>query len=135
MIAVVRNQDADGLRGFQDRRARRHGNLTAFDRQVHHRRVGGGSSHQATIAGTACTVLRVISASNSPRNFCSPETTGAAHESLNTQIVLPVMSSARLISVSKSSMVPSPATMRSRIFVVHAVPSRHCVHWAQLSCA
>ena len=64
-----------------------------------------------------------------------PETTGVAHESLNTQIVLPVMLSAISIRVSRSSCVPSPATIRSRIFVVHAVPSRHWVHCAQLSWA
>ena len=64
-----------------------------------------------------------------------PDTTGVAHESLSTQIVLPVMFSPIESSVSRSSLVPSPATMRSRIFVVHAVPSRHCVHCAQLSWA
>ena len=31
--------------------------------------------------------------------------------------------------------MPSPAAMRSMILVVHAVPSRHCVHCEQLSWA
>ena len=42
-----------------------------------------------------------------------PETTGVAHESLSTQIVLPVMFSLISRSVSRSSGVPSPATIRS----------------------
>src|ERR1700722_9016991 len=76
-----------------------------------------------------------IWASNSSRNLLMPDTTGTAQESLSTQIVLAVMLSAMSRSVSRSAWVPCPASMRSMILVVHAVPSRHCVHWAQLSCA
>ncbi len=64
-----------------------------------------------------------------------PLTIGAAQESLSTQIVLPVMFSARSSSSSRSSAVPFPARIRSRILVVQAVPSRHWVHWAQDSWA
>src|SRR5205823_14932026 len=90
--------------------------------------------HQAT-AGTRCTVRFLINASKSDRNLLIPDTTGVAHESLSTQMVLPVMLSAIPNSVSRSSLVPSPAAMRSMILVVHAVPSRHCVHCEQLSWA
>ena len=64
-----------------------------------------------------------------------PLTIGAAQESLSTQIVLPVMFSDRSSSNWKSSCFPFPARIRSRMRVVHAVPSRHCVHWAQDSWA
>src|SRR5213075_1831347 len=64
-----------------------------------------------------------------------PLTIGAAHESESTQIVLPVMFSDKSSSRSRSMAFPSPARMRSMILVVHAVPSRHCVHWAHDSCA
>src|SRR5512133_3164158 len=127
MVAVVRDEHARVLGRFENRCARRDGDLPAFDRE-------GDVSHYAT-AGTRWCFFFLINASKSPRNFLMPDTTGVAHESLSTQIVLPVMFSAISSSVSRSSGVPSPATMRSRIFVVHAVPSRHCVHCAQLSCA
>jgi NADH-quinone oxidoreductase subunit B len=58
-----------------------------------------------------------------------------APESLSAQIVLAVMSWPICRKGSGCSCQRAPATMRSRIFVVHAVPSRHCVHCAQLSCA
>src|SRR5690348_12940203 len=127
MIAVVRDQHAGGLRRLEDRRAVRYGDRPALDREVHHLHV----RHQATCAGTMCTFFFLMSASKSPRNFCIPDATGVAHESLSTQMVLPVMFSASSSRVSRSSVAPSPATIRSRIFVVHAVPSRHCVHCAR----
>src|ERR1051325_658590 len=128
MVAIVRNEYAGVLGRLEDRRPRGDANLPSLDGEIDH------VSHQAT-AGTRKCFFFLINASKSPRNFLSPDTTGVAHESLSTQIVLPVMLSAISSSVSRSSGVPSPATMRSRILVVHAVPSRHCVHWAQLSCA
>src|SRR5689334_20035833 len=131
VVAVVRHEHTRVLCRLEDRRPRRNGDLPSLDRERYAR---WSVCHQAT-AGTSTVRFVLMSASKSPRNFLSPDTTGVAQESLSTQIVLPVMLSAIESSVSRSSGVPSPATMRSRIFVVHAVPSRHCVHWAQLSCA
>src|SRR5438105_8109867 len=57
------------------------------------RRRAQDDSRHAT-AGTKCTFFFLISASKSPRNFLMADTTGTAHESLSTQMVLPVMFSA-----------------------------------------
>ena len=75
-----------------------------------------------------------ISASNSCRNFVRPDTTGVAHESLSTQMVLPLMLSEICSSVSRSSGVPPPFSMRRRILAAQVVPSRQGVHCPQLSC-
>src|SRR5512141_1669884 len=131
MIAIVWNQDANTLCRFEDRRPLGHAHRSSFDRQIDHLHV----SHQATCDSTEWTRLPWISDSNSERNFLIPETTGTAHESLSTQMVVPVMLSARESNVSRSSIVPWPSRIRSTIFVIHAVPSRHCVHWPQLSWA
>src|SRR6185295_14367903 len=131
VIAVVRNQDARCLGRLEYRGTGRHGDLPSFDgeRDALGR---GGSAHAKAGTGWMCFFL--MSASKSARNLLMPETTGTAHESLNTQIVLPVMLSAMESSVSRSSWLPSPAAMRSTIFVVHAVPSRHCVQIGRASC-
>src|SRR5450759_4408812 len=113
MVAIVRNEDAGVFRRLENGGARGHGDRVALDPQVDQWRV----RHQATAAlvtGTLEERLPEMSASNSWRNFCSPLTTGAAHESLSTQIVFPVMFSAIASNVSKSSNDPWPATMRSR---------------------
>src|SRR5581483_7854772 len=130
VIAIVRYEDSGVLRRLEDRGAGRNGDLAPLDRQRDHVRV----CHYAT-AGTRKCFFFLIRASKSARNFLMPDETGVAHESLSTQIVLPVMLSPISKPGSGSSGVPSPATMRSTILVVHAVPSRHCVHWAQPSCA
>src|SRR6185503_5473312 len=57
--------------------------------------------------------------------------------SARPQIVVPgmmpiVFSSSS--SISRSFARPPPSTMRSRIFRIHALPSRQGVHWPQLSC-
>src|SRR6195952_5303789 len=117
MVAIMGYEHARVSRGLEDRGPVRHTDRAALDRQVHHLHV----RHQATCAGTMWTLFFLMSASKSRRNFWIPDTTGVAQESLSTQIVLPVMLSAIDSSVSRSSVVPSPATMRSRIFVVHAV--------------
>ena len=50
--------------------------------------------------------------------------------------VLPgAMPPARLESRSMSSMRPLPFSMRARIWCSHCVPSRHWLHWPQLSCS
>src|SRR5258705_530962 len=134
VIAVVRDQDAGRLRRFEDVRSRGHGDLPSLHGERDRGRRCRRWRRHAT-AGTGSIVRRLIRASKSARNLLMPDTTGVAQESLRTQIVLPVMLSAMLSSVSRSSVLPSPAAMRSTIFVVHAVPSRHCVHCAQLSCA
>src|SRR6266542_3485422 len=95
-------------------------------------RLCGETDQTPTIEG-----LRALEmyASNSDLNFWIPLTTGAAQESLSTQIVFPVMFSERSSSRSRSSAFPFPARMRSSTLVVHAVPSWHWVHWAQDSWA
>src|SRR5690606_3810020 len=76
-----------------------------------------------------------ISARYSSRNFLIELATGAAAESLSTQIVVPVMFRPRSSSVSRSASVPCPLSIRRRILTSHAVPSRQGVHWPQDSCA
>jgi len=68
-------------------------------------------------------------------NFLIPDTTGAAHESDNTQIVLAGHVIGEIEQQVQVGRLPLPDRIRSRIFVVHAVPSRHWVHWAHDSCA
>ena len=72
---------------------------------------------------------------NSSRNFATKLCTGHEHASPNAQIVFPAMLSATYTSVSGSLSVPPPAMMRSVILRIHCAPSRHGVHWPQLSCA
>src|SRR5437016_6330502 len=131
MIAVVWDQNSHCLGGLENHSPFSDADRPAFDREVHHLLLG----HYATAAVTGWKRRPWIRASNSLRNFLIPDTTGTAHESLSTQMVLPVICSAMSSSVSRSSMVPSPSLMRSRILVVQAVPSRHWVHCAQLSWA
>src|ERR1700694_769085 len=131
VVAVVRNEDSRSLRRLENRCAVGHADRAPLDRETHHL----GLCHQATAAITGWKRLPWINASNSLRNFLIPDTTGTAHESLSTQIVFPVICSAMSSIVSRSSIVPCPSRMRSMILVVQAVPSRHCVHCAQLSWA
>src|SRR3982074_956117 len=116
-IAIVRNQNSGGLGCLKNRRAVGNADSPSLDRETDHL----GLRHQATAAITGWKRLPWINASNSPRTFLIPETTGTAHESLSTQIVLPVICSAMSSSVSRSSTVPSPSRMRSMILVVTAV--------------
>src|SRR5207244_12418652 len=104
-------------------------------RDAHGPPVDGGSD--PLVAHATMTGFRrpAMSSSNSFLNFLIPDTTGAAHESDSTQIVFPVMFSERSSSRSRSASLPCPERIRSRILVVHAVPSRHWVHWAHDSCA
>src|SRR6267378_4797040 len=114
VIAIVGNQNSGGLGCLENRGAVGNTDRPSLDRETHH----FGLRHQATAAITGWKRLPWISASNSPRNLLIPETTGTAHESLSTQIVLPVICSAMSSSVSRSSTVPSPSRMRSMILVV-----------------
>src|SRR4029077_8079590 len=138
MVAVVRDENAGLLGGLDDRGALRHRDAGSFNRDcdelVSHGLFGLIRQFNHTPASTGFRAFETY-ASNSDRNFWIPLTTGAAQESLNTQIVLPVMFSERSRRRSRSSGFPLPARIRSSTFVVHAVPSRHWVHWAHDSWA
>jgi hypothetical protein len=69
--------------------------------------------------------------SNSGLNFITAFFTGHAAPSDNPQIVVPGMipiEFATSSSKSMSSNFPRPERIRSNIFVIQAVPSRHGVH-------
>ena len=67
-------------------------------------------------------------ASNSGRNLRIIEPTGIAIESPSTQRQLPMMFSWTPATISMSIGVASPRSIRSSIFTVQLVPSRHGTH-------
>ena len=69
-----------------------------------------------------------IASSNSSRNFATIEPTGIAIESPSTQRQWPMMFSWTEAMISRSIGVASPRVIRSSIFAVQLVPSRHGVH-------
>ena len=71
---------------------------------------------------------------NSLRKCLRKLFTGIAAASPRAQMVRPAMLSATFFKVAGSFSVPPPATMRSVILRIHCAPSRHGVHWPQLSC-
>src|SRR5687768_4043930 len=72
---------------------------------------------------------------NSSGNFATKLWVGQAHASPKAQIVFPAMLSARFTRISGSLSVPPPASIRSVIFCIQRLPSRHGVHWPHDSCA
>ena len=66
--------------------------------------------------------------SNSGRSFAIIEPIGIAIESPSTHRQLPMMFSWTWAMISRSIGVASPRSMRSSIFTVQLVPSRHGVH-------
>ena len=98
MIAVVRDLLADRLCGMQER-----GSLGILS-------------------------PRRISARYSSLNFVMEDWTGAATESDRTQMVVPIIWFVTSTSVSRSSSVPRPSSIRFRIFATQAEPSRQGVH-------
>src|ERR1051325_1203407 len=145
VVAVVRHQDARLLGGLDDGRPLGHAHRHALDGQVDeiraHSEEGaremGSLEDCRTPSSPAPSSLAPLFrySSNSDLNFLIPLTIGAAQLSLSTQIVLPVIWSERSRRRSRSSGLPWPRRIRSRMRVVQAVPSRHWVHWAQLSWA
>lgn len=69
--------------------------------------------------------------SNSARNFTTIEAIGMAIASPSTHRQFPMMLSQTLAMMSRSIGVASPVFIRSIIFVVQFVPSRHGVHLPQ----
>ena len=133
VVAVVRHEHAGVLRRLEDRRARRDGDLPSLDRERY--TIAGASAIRPPPARGSMRLrldqrlevgAELLDAATRP----APRTSRSARRSSCRSCCRRSTS-----SVSRSSGVPSPATMRSRIFVVHAVPSRHCVHCAQLSWA
>src|SRR5688500_15144640 len=130
MIAVMRDADAHLLGGFDDARALGHGHRGTVDRAV----------DQFLLAHTTATARALHTPSRicdrySSLNFLMELAVGAAAESLNTQIVVPDMFLPRSSNASRSASLPSPSSIRRRILAIHAVPSRHGVHWPHDSCA
>src|SRR6059058_2385166 len=74
-------------------------------------------------------------AANSSGNFSTKLCVGHAHASPKAQMVRPAILSPMVFSVLGSSTTPPPRSMRSVIFCIQSEPSRHGVHWPQLSCA
>ncbi len=72
--------------------------------------------------------------SNSSRKCFSIDATGIAIESPSTHRQLPMMLPWIWSSRSRSIGVPSPSSMRSSIFTVQFVPSRHGTHLPHDSC-
>jgi hypothetical protein len=68
-------------------------------------------------------------ASNSSLNFSIIEPTGIAIESPSTQRQLPMMFVWTWDMISTSIGVASPPSIRSSIFTVQFVPSRHGTHF------
>ena len=73
-------------------------------------------------------------ASNSGRNFSIIEPIGIAIASPSTHRQLPMIRVWTEAMMSRSIGVASPASIRSSIFTVQFVPSRHGVHLPHDSC-
>src|SRR5699024_3200063 len=74
-------------------------------------------------------------ARNSSRKYLMPLVIGLTAPSASAQNERPNTLSQTSSSVSMSSLVPSPATMRSSTFASQKVPSRHGVHFPHDSCS
>src|SRR5262245_17345869 len=72
---------------------------------------------------------------NSSGNFARKLWVGQEQASPKAQTVRPAMLSATFLSTAGSLSAPSPSSMRVVILDIHRLPSRHGVHWPQLSCA
>src|SRR5436309_12220159 len=95
---------------------------------------GGAPTLASILSRSAASRARSMCCSNSPRNFLIIEPTGIAIESPSTHRQLPMMLVWTLAMMSRSIGVASPASMRSSIFTVQLVPSRHGTHLPQDSC-
>src|SRR5690606_7204247 len=134
MVAVVRDAHAELLGRLDDARAFRDLDRTAVDRTGDRvlrfvgcqpvprllRSAGLTRRPDRIVIVQAATVAADplpprISARYSSRNFLIELATGAAAESLSTQIVVPVMFRPRSSSVSRSASVPCPLSIRRRI--------------------
>jgi len=102
VVAVVRHENARQPRGLENRGAGRHVHLLPFNGECDAR----GIRHYAAAVAPIGHRLPLMCASNSSRNFLSPETMGTAQESLSTQMVVPVMFVESSCRVSRSSMTP-----------------------------
>src|SRR6266516_3116876 len=75
----------------------------------------------------------VARAANSAGNFWTKLCVGHAQASPKAQIVRPAILSPIVFKVFGSSVTPPPRSIRSVIFCIQSEPSRHGVHWPQLS--
>src|ERR1700722_16901435 len=96
--------------------------------------VGGGRVQ--TSSGTPSGLGAFLAAAyplNSSPNLAMKLWVGQAQASPKAQIVRPAIWSATLFRSAPSSGLASPCTMRAVIFFIQREPSRHGVHWPQLS--
>src|SRR4029077_15422383 len=96
-----------------------------------------GSSSAATRAAPCGSLLRVYSSmrrSTAARKWRSSPCTGHAAPSPKAQMVWPSIWVVTSISMSISRFCARPSAMRSSTRHIQPMPSRHGVHWPQLSC-
>src|SRR5690606_34505731 len=146
VVAEARDRDAGLVGGMDDHRALGRGELDAVDedgdvvrRQV---RVHGLRAHAATCLRTtvpsrsSSTRKRPFTMrySNSPQKWRRKPCIGHAAASPKAQMVWPSICPAAARSMCRSSTVAVPSTTRLTMRYIQPVPSRHGVHWPQLSC-
>src|SRR5690606_13274894 len=145
VVAEARDRDARLVGGLDDHRALGRGQLDAVDedgdvvrREVRVHRLGAHATASigATVpAASSSTRNRpwTIAYSNSCRKWRMKPCTGHAAASPNAQMVWPSIWPAAVRSISRSSSVARLSAMRVSMRYIQPVPSRHGVHWPQLS--
>src|SRR5690606_30489269 len=125
VVAEHRNFDARLRRRLHQAHAFGHFNFYAverhFDELAHALRTSCGCS--------AKQARPLLWASNSSGKCFSTDIKNVLEKSESRQMVVPDMSVSRLLRTSTSSMVPWPRSILRSSRAVHAVPSRHGVHW------
>src|SRR5690606_32573879 len=145
VVAESRDRDPGLVGGLDDHRALGGGQLDAVDedgdvvrRQVRvHRLRAHATASRATTTPAASSSTRKrplrIAYSNSWRKWRMKPCTGQAAASPNAQMVWPSIWPAALRSISRSSVVARMSAIRTSMRYIQPVPSRHGVHWPQLS--
>src|SRR5690606_7588039 len=145
VVAEARDRDPGPVRGLDDHRSLGRGELDAVDedgdvvgREV---RIDGLGAHATSAFGTTVPLRwsstrnrpLTILYSNSSQKWRRKPCTGQAAASPKAQMVWPSIWPAAARSMCRSSTVARPSTTRVTMRHIHPVPSRHGVHWPQLS--
>src|SRR4029079_7210657 len=148
LVTEVRDLDVALLGGVHQHRALGRAHLLAVDLEGDPALLGAGH-YTCPASGTDASSgapsgssswrsrrARAVSMciSNSGRKCFSIDDTGIAIESPSTHRQLPMMLPWTWSRMSRSIGVPSPSSIRSSIFTVQFVPSRHGTHFPHDSC-
>src|SRR5438132_7034995 len=134
-VAEERDLDVAALDGVHEPLVLRRADLAPVDGErdpvVGHEATSTAAVPPETRSSACRRAAFCMCSSNSLRKCLIIEPTGIAIESPSTQRQLPMMFSWTLAITSRSIGVASPESIRSSIFTVQFVPSRHGTHLPQ----